>query len=135
MSEVYTMSLWLHLMFIKILLILLIVHLCLVFIGDTSKFSYIKRLMYFLPTYYVFMAFVFFTGILNLSILYFHLNFRIIIMIIFWIALIPLGAIGFKKLKQVRLTKDFKKFKFFMLIKIICEMILVIVATIIGIKF
>ena len=45
MIETYMMSVSLHLGFVKILLVLLVLHLGLVFIGDTAKFSYIKRLM------------------------------------------------------------------------------------------
>lgn len=133
MIETYTLSASLHLGFIKILLVLLVVHLGLVFIGDTAKFGYIKRLMLFLPTYYVFMAFIFFTGMLNLAILHFSMSLSIWVMIVCWIGLIPLGAIGFKRLKAVRVNKEFGKFKKFMAIKIICEMIIVGFGTFIGI--
>jgi hypothetical protein len=104
-----------------------------VFIGDTAKFGYIKRLMLFLPTYYVFMAFIFFTGMLNLAILHFSMSLSIWVMIVCWIGLIPLGAIGFKRLKAVRVNKEFGKFKRFMAIKIICEMIIIGFGTFIGI--
>lgn len=133
MIETYMMSVSLHLGFVKILLVLLLLHLGLVFIGDTAKFSYIKRLMYFLPTYYIFMAFIFFTGMLNLAILHFEMSFSIWIMIVCWVALIPFGAIGFKRLKAVRLNKKFGKFKKFMAIKIFCEIAIVGFGTFIGI--
>ncbi|ABK83250.1 hypothetical protein Q4Y15_000580 [Campylobacter fetus] len=135
MGETYEMSTWLHLSFIKILLGLLILHIVLVFVGDTSKFSYIKRLMYFLPTYYVFLAFIFFTGVLNLAILHFSISFSVVFMIVCWIALIPFGAAGFKRLKRVRITKEFSKFKKFMIFKIVCEIILVVLATVVGVVF
>lgn len=133
MSETYALSASLHLGFIKIILGLLFIHLGLVFIGDTSKFAYIKRLMLFLPTYYVFMAFIFFTGMLNLAILHFSMSVSIWIMIVCWILLIPLGAAGFKRLKAVRLNKEFGKFKRFMAIKIIAEMVIIGFGTFIGI--
>lgn len=133
MIETYEMSIGLHLLFVKVLLGLLVLHLGLVFIGDTAKFSYIKRLMYFLPTYYIFMAFIFFTGMLNLAILHFSMSLSIWVMIVCWISLIPLGAIGFKRLKAVRINREFVKFKKFMLIKIICEFIIVGLGTYIGI--
>ena len=133
MIETYEMSIGLHLLFVKVLLGLLVLHLGLVFIGDTAKFSYIKRLMYFLPTYYIFMAFIFFTGMLNLAILHFSMSLSIWVMIVCWISLIPLGAIGFKRLKAVRINRGFAKFKKFMLIKIICEFIIVGLGTYIGI--
>lgn len=135
MNEVYEMSLNLHLLFIKVLFGLLILHILLVFVGDTAKFAYIKRLMYFLPTYYLFMAFVFFTGILNLAITHFSVGISVWIMIFCWIALIPLGAIGFKRLKRVKVTKEFDKFKKFMLVKTVCEIALVVFATLIGVLF
>ncbi|MBR2158805.1 MAG: hypothetical protein IJ964_02420, partial [Campylobacter sp.] len=94
---------------------------------------YIKRLMYFLPTYYIFMAFIFFTGMLNLAILHFEMSFSIWVMIVCWVALIPFGAIGFKRLKAVRLNKEFGKFKKFMAIKIFCEIAIVGFGTFIGI--
>lgn len=135
MVETYEMSTWLHLSFIKILLGLLILHIVLVFVGDTSKFSYIKRLMYFLPTYYVFLAFIFFTGVLNLAILHFSISFSVVFMIVCWIALIPFGAAGFNRLKRVRITKEFSKFKKFMIFKIVCEIILVVLAIVVGVVF
>ncbi|WP_279061072.1 hypothetical protein [Campylobacter lanienae] len=133
MIETYDMSIGLHLLFVKVLLGLLVLHFGLVFIGDTTKFSYIKRLMYFLPTYYLFMASIFFTGMLNLAFLHFSMSLSIWIMIICWIALIPLGAIGFKRLKAVRISKEFGKFKRFMAIKIACEIVIVSFGTYIGI--
>ncbi|WP_096018673.1 hypothetical protein [Campylobacter lanienae] len=133
MIETYEMSIGLHLLFVKVLLGLLVLHLGLIFIGDTAKFSYIKRLMYFLPTYYIFMAFIFFTGMLNLAILHFSMSLSIWVMIVCWISLIPLGAIGFKRLKAVRINREFAKFKKFMLIKIICELAIVGLGTYIGI--
>lgn len=133
MIETYEMSIGLHLLFIKVLLGLLVLHLGLVFIGDTAKFGYIKRLMLFLPMYYVFMAFIFFTGMLNLAILHFSMSLSIWVMIVCWIGLIPLGAIGFKRLKAVRVNKEFGKFKKFMAIKIFCEIAIVGFGTFIGI--
>lgn len=135
MNETYLMSLGLHVWFAKALFVLLGVHLVLVFVGDTSKFAYIKRLMYFLPTYYLFMAFVFFTGILNLAILHFGLSLSVVLMMVCWVLLIPLGAIGFKRLKQVRISKEFGAFKRFMLVKICIELVLVGAATIFGVMF
>ena len=40
MIETYEMSIGLHLLFVKVLLGLLVLHLGLVFIGDTAKFSF-----------------------------------------------------------------------------------------------
>ena len=54
-------------------------------------------------------------------------------MIVCWVALIPFGAIGFKRLKAVRLNKEFGKFKKFMAIKIFCEIAIVGFGTFIGI--
>ncbi|OFI50126.1 hypothetical protein CFF27374_01190 [Campylobacter fetus subsp. fetus] len=136
MGETYEMSTWLHLSFIKILLGLLILHIVLVFVGDTSKFSYIKRLMYFLPTYYVFLAFIIFYGRIKFSLFYILvISFSVVFMIVCWIALIPFGAAGFKRLKRVRITKEFSKFKKFMIFKIVCEIILVVLATVVGVVF
>ena len=61
------------------------------------------------------------------------MSFSIWIMIVCWVALIPFGAIGFKRLKAVRLNKEFGKFKKFMVIKIFCEIVIVGFGTFIGI--
>lgn len=135
MNEVYDMSMTLHILFSKVLLFLLVLHLILVFIGDTSKFGYIKRLMFFLPTYYSVIAFIFFTGMLNLAIVHFSLSWQILVMIVCWILLIGFGAIGFKRLKNVRITKEFDKFKRFMAVKIFAEMILIVLSIVVGVMY
>lgn len=133
MNEVYELSLSLHLFFIKTLVVLLILHLLLVFLKQNQK--YIVRLRLFLPLYYTNLAFVFFTGALELGILRFSLDFGIILMIISFFMLIFLGIAGFKRLKRLQINKDFNAFKYFMSIKIITECFIIILSTYVGIKF
>lgn len=135
MSETYVFSLDLHLAFCKAILAMFAIHLVLVFMGNTAKFSYIKRLMLFLPSYYLFMALIFFTGILNLAISEFSLSLSILVMILAWFALLFLGILGFKRLKRVRKDRNFFEFKRFMALKIIAEAVILGLTILVGVKF
>ena len=134
MSQTYTLSLDIHLFFIKLILMFLIAHLALVWL-PSAKFSYIKRLMLFLPAYYCMLACIVFSGFLNLAFMHFALSFSIVLMLISSVLLIILGAKGFKKLKAFRINKDIKSFRRFMSVKIALEVLIIALTTLIGIKF
>lgn len=134
MGQTYILSLDLHLFFIKLILIFMLAHLVLVWLKN-KNFAYIKRLMFFLPAYYCVLACIVFSGFLNLALLHFSMNASIVAMLVASVVLIILGAKGFKKLKALRINNNIKNFRIFMSIKILLEMLVIIITTIISVKF
>lgn len=128
MAQTIALNIAIHGFFALILGGFLIVHAFLVAMNDTQNFSYIKRLMLFLPAYYGILAFVIFSGILALGLNHFSFNLGVFVMIISAILLIILGAKGYKELKKVRVLGDFTSFKNFMYKKIGAEMLLLFLA-------
>lgn len=134
MGQTYILSLDLHLFFVKLILIFMLAHLVLVWLKN-KNFAYIKRLMFFLPAYYCVLACIVFSGFLNLALLHFSMNASIVAMLVASVVLIILGAKGFKKLKALRINNNIKNFRIFMSIKILLEMLIIIITTIISVKF
>lgn len=134
MGETYLFSLDLHLFFIKIILFFMLLHLLLVWLPN-KNFSYIKRLMFFLPAYYCVLACIIFSGFLNLAFLHFSMDFSIGLMLFASVVLIILGAKGFKKLKAFRTNKNLRNFRIFMSVKILLEMLVITLTIIISVKF
>ena len=134
MGQTYILSLDLHLFFVKLILIFILAHLVLVWLKN-KNFAYIKRLMFFLPAYYCVLACIVFSGFLNLALLHFSMNASIVAMLVASVVLIILGAKGFKKLRALRINNNIKNFRIFMSIKILLEMLVIIITTIISVKF
>lgn len=134
MGQTYILSLDLHLFFVKLILIFMLAHLVLVWLKN-KNFAYIKRLMFFLPAYYCVLACIVFSGFLNLALLHFSMNASIVAMLVASVVLIILGAKGFKKLKALRINNNIKNFRIFMSIKILLEILVIIITTIISVKF
>lgn len=134
MGQTYILSLDLHLFFVKLILIFMLAHLVLVWLKN-KNFAYIKRLMFFLPAYYCVLACIVFSGFLNLALLHFSMNASIVAMLVASVVLIILGAKGFKKLKASRINNNIKNFRIFMSVKILLEMLVIIITTIISVKF
>ena len=134
MGQTYILSLDLHLFFVKLILIFMLAHLVLVWLKN-KNFAYIKRLMIFLPAYYCVLACIVFSGFLNLALLHFSMNASIVAMLVASVVLIILGAKGFKKLKALRINNNIKNFRIFMSVKILLEMLVIIITTIISVKF
>lgn len=134
MGQTYILSLDLHLFFVKLILIFMLSHLVLVWLKN-KNFAYIKRLMFFLPAYYCVLACIVFSGFLNLALLHFSMNASIVAMLVASVVLIILGAKGFKKLKALRINNNIKNFRIFMSVKILLEMLVIIITTIISVKF
>ena len=134
MGQTYILSLDLHLFFVKLILIFMLAHLVLVWLKN-KNFAYIKRLMFFLPAYYCVLACIVFSGFLNLALLHFSMNASIVAMLVASVVLIILGAKGFKKFKALRINNNIKNFRIFMSVKILLEMLVIIITTIISVKF
>ena len=112
----------------------MLAHLVLVWLKNKNV-AYIKRLMFFLPAYYCVLACIVFSGFLNLALLHFSMNASIVAMLVASVVLIILGAKGFKKLKALRINNNIKNFRIFMSVKILLEMLVIIITTIISVKF
>lgn len=128
MSETISLNLGVHSFFSVLLGAFLVGHILLVALPDTSKFAYQKRLMFFLPAYYGVLASVIFTGILAFAFGHFAFSFAVVFMIIVAVLLIISGAKGNKRLKRLRIFRDFAPFKLFMYKKIAFELVLVVLA-------
>lgn len=135
MSELFALSFDLHIFFAKFLGFLMLLHLGFVWAFDYEKFSYFKRLMLFLPFYYLIISFVFFTGVLLWALRNFAFDFTIFAMIFAFLSFIGLGAAGFKRLKIARITKQITKFRLFMSAKIAIEIVILGLTIFIGVKF
>lgn len=91
-----------------------------------GEFDYIKRIRVFLPTYYMFFAIMFFTGILCNAMLSFMLDKNIITMIISFFVILYLAILQFSLFKKARRIRSYRKFKvqsFLILLLSICLMI------------
>lgn len=127
MSELYDMSLTLHKFFALLLFGLSIFHLILTQFGEGAKYA--KRIRLFLPTYYSVMAMLFTTGATLLPILKFQLSLSIVVMIVVFVAMIAIGAIGFKALKKAYYTKNYPPFKKKMRVLIGVNLIIILIAS------
>ncbi len=96
------------------------------------RFAYARRLRLFLPTYYLFLGLLFFTGILNLALIKFQLNPRDWGMIALFVPLVFLGVLGFSKLKKTSVNGEWASFKRFMLVKILSEFAIITLASALG---
>ena len=75
-----------------------------------DEFKFIYRIRVFLPIYYMFLAFVCFTGILLLALKNFDISFYDIFMIFAWILILYLAIKNYKNFKKARKTKKYKIF-------------------------
>lgn len=128
LESLYATALSLHLSFAVIIILLIIIHFCLIQFGLNSP-SYAKRIRLFLPTYYGFLAAMMMTGLLLMSVFYFHLTLRSGVMIVVWLLLIGLSAMEFKMLKIAIKTQNFINFRKKMRFKILADLLLVLLAS------
>ncbi|CZE46037.1 hypothetical protein [Campylobacter geochelonis] len=109
MQELYEMSLSLHKFFVWVVFGLSVLHLVLSQVG--SGMGYVKRIRLLLPLYYACLAAVLITGAVILPVLKFELSYSVIIMIIAFIAMIGIGAMGYKKLKRAYFRQEIPEYK------------------------
>ena len=119
LSELYELARSIHIGLAFTLLALVAAHFCLINFG----------IRLFLPTYYSFLAAMMLTGLLLMSVFYFYLSLKALVMIAVWILLIGLGAIEFKRLKIAMKTKKFAAFRAKMRLKIAADFVLILIAS------
>ena len=120
--QIFDLVLALHLYSIYTSVVLVFFYMFLTQDNCTTEFNFIRRIRLFLPIYYMFLAIVFFTGILMLALLNFNLNFYRILMIISWILILGLHIFQFKlfkKARSLRRYKSYKTYSFFILISVL----------------
>ncbi len=120
--QIFDLVLALHLYSIYTSVFLVFFYMFLTQDNCTTEFNFIRRIRLFLPIYYMFLAIVFFTGILMLALLNFNLNFYRILMIISWILILGLHIFQFKlfkKARSLRRYKSYKTYSFFILISVL----------------
>lgn len=87
--------------------------------GFSSEFYFIRRIVLFLPAYYLFLAIIFFTGFLLLALKSFEMNFYFALMIFLWFLILALAIFHYKQFKKARMLRRYKNFRmisFFILI-------------------
>ncbi|TQR30947.1 hypothetical protein DMB92_06910 [Campylobacter sp. MIT 99-7217] len=77
----------------------------------TSEFNFIRRIRLFLPVYYIFLAIVFFTGLLLLALKGFVLNTYIMLMIATWLIIFFLAIFQFILFKRARRSRRYNIFR------------------------
>ncbi|MBE2987043.1 hypothetical protein CCAL12920_07210 [Campylobacter sp. RM12920] len=123
----YAYTLPLHQGFMHVLLSLVCIYLFLTQFGINNK-NYSLRIRYFLPIYHAFLAAIFFTGLVLLSVLNFIVNLHVLKMVLGIFALIALSTIGYKRLKRYQREENLVKFRRFALFKGIADISILIFA-------
>ncbi|MCX2682724.1 hypothetical protein OQH60_01655 [Campylobacter sp. MIT 21-1685] len=90
----------------------------------TTEFLFIRRIRLFLPVYYLFLAFILFTGILLLSLNHFILNIHFVVMIFTWILIFALAIFHFIQFKKARRLRTYTTFRWLSFVILFCEIAL-----------
>ena len=128
LSELYELARSIHIGLAFTLLALVAAHFFLINFGVNSP-AYAKRIRLFLPTYYSFLAAMMLTGLLLMSVFYFYLGLKALVMIAVWVLLIGFGAMEVKQLKKAMKTKNFTAFRAKMRLKIAADFVLILIAS------
>lgn len=91
-----------------------------------TEFDFIKKIRLFLPIYYLFLAFIIFTGSLLLAFKHFAMSFNTFLMIVCWFAIFALAIFHFIQFKKARRIRHYRVFRFLSFIILLCEIILLI---------
>ena len=91
-----------------------------------TEFEFIKKIRLFLPIYYIFLAFIIFTGALLLALNHFAMNFDIYLMILCWILIFSLAIFHFIQFKKARKIRHYRVFRLLSFIILLSEIILLI---------
>lgn len=89
-----------------------------------TEFIFIRRIRLFLPIYYVFLAFILFTGFLLLAMKKFEMTLNIYLMILAWILIFALAIFHFVQFKKARRLRRYITFRWVSFLILFCELIL-----------
>lgn len=124
--QIFGLVLNLHIYSIYTVAFLMLFYLYLTQSNFSTEFNFIKRIRLFLPIYYMFLAIVFFTGILMLALLNFELNHYRIFMIISWCLILFLNILQYKSFKKARMYRRYKTYRTFSFFILLFNLILVV---------
>lgn len=124
--QIFELVLNLHIYSIYTVAFLMLFYLYLTQSNFSTEFNFIKRIRLFLPIYYMFLAIVFFTGILMLALLNFELNHYRIFMIISWCLILFLNILQYKSFKKARMYRRYKTYRTFSFFILLFNLILVV---------
>ncbi|ASQ31150.1 hypothetical protein CAV_1544 [Campylobacter avium LMG 24591] len=124
--QIFELVLNLHIYSIYTVAFLMLFYLYLTQSNFSTEFNFIKRIRLFLPIYYMFLAIVFFTGILMLALLNFELNHYRIFMIVSWCLILFLNILQYKSFKKARMYRRYKTYRTFSFFILLFNLILVV---------
>ncbi|WP_273404937.1 hypothetical protein [Campylobacter avium] len=124
--QIFELVLNLHIYSIYTVAFLILFYLYLTQSNFSTEFNFIKRIRLFLPIYYMFLAIVFFTGILMLALLNFELNHYRIFMIVSWCLILFLNILQYKSFKKARMYRRYKTYRTFSFFILLFNLILVV---------
>ncbi|KAA6225222.1 MULTISPECIES: hypothetical protein [unclassified Campylobacter] len=124
MNESYAFFIALHIYTLYASSFLMLFYLFLTQTKLASEFMYIRRIRLFLPAYYLFLALILFTGLLLWSVKKFELNFNILLMLVIYFLVFILALLHYKSFKKARKKRYYGMFRFFSVIVLILEIIL-----------
>lgn len=124
--QIFELVLNLHIYSIYTVAFLMLFYLYLTQSNFSTEFNFIKRIRLFLPIYYMFLAIVFFTGILMLALLNFELNHYSIFMIVSWCLILFLNILQYKSFKKARMYRRYKTYRTFSFFILLFNLILVV---------
>ncbi|HJE66415.1 MAG TPA: hypothetical protein K8V51_05060 [Campylobacter avium] len=124
--QIFELVLNLHIYSIYTVAFLMLFYLYLTQSNFSTEFNFIKRIRLFLPIYYMFLAIVFFTGILMLALLNFELNHYRIFMIVSWCLILFLNILQYKSFKKARMYRRYKTYRTFSFFILLFNLILIV---------
>ena len=111
MIESYQFFLALHLYSVYASGVLMLIYLVLTQGSFRTEFDFIRRIRMFLPIYYFFLAVVFFTGILLLSMVHYEASAIVKRTISAWVVILALSIFQFVLFKKARKIKRYRRFR------------------------
>lgn len=124
MSQSYDFFLLLHLYSLYASGFLMLFYLFITQGNFTSEFLFIRRIRLFLPIYYLFLAFILFTGVLLLALKHFVLNVYFVLMIFAWIFIFALALFHFIQFKKARRLRTYTIFRWLSFVILLSEIAL-----------
>lgn len=95
--------------------------------GDfKTEFDFVRRIRVFLPIYYLFLALIFFTGLLLLALNHFTMRGDFWLMIAAWLGIFALAIFHFILFKRARRARQYKAFRWMSVVILLAELVLLL---------
>ena len=132
MNQSYELFLAIHLYSLYASGFLMFFYLILTQSSFKTEFLFIRRIRLFLPIYYLFLAFIVFTGCLLLALNKFEMKLNYYLMILSWILIFILAIFHFKKFKKARMLRRYTNFRLLSFLILLCEILLLFLPFLVG---